>query len=297
MELRQMEYAVAVVEHGGFTRAADALFVSQPSLSQGVAKLETELGTPLFHRVGRRVVLTAAGEAFLEPARQVLRDVRTIRDAVGAVAGLGAGKLDLVALPTLAVEPAARLVAAFRRSHEGVTVRLVEPEDSDELVTFVRDGRCELGLTDLPGPPDLVAHPLGTQEIFAVCPPNTALRDEGGLAVGMLASMDLIATPPGTSTRRLVEEALASAAVHPRIVVETGQREAILPLVLAGAGTTFLPAPLAAEAARRGAVVASLTPRLGRKIGLLHRRGPLSPAARAFVAMALEDNHKDSQLR
>src|ERR1051326_5442830 len=109
MELRQMEYAVAVVEHGGFTRAADALFVSQPSLSQGVAKLETELGTPLFHRVGRRVVLTAAGEAFLEPARQVLRDVRTIRATVDAVSGLAAGQLDLVALPTLAVEPTARL--------------------------------------------------------------------------------------------------------------------------------------------------------------------------------------------
>src|SRR5438309_7753772 len=113
MDLRQMEYAVAVVEYGGFTRAASACYVSQPSLSQGVAKLEAELGTPLFHRVGRRVVLTSAGEAFLEPARQVLRDVRTIRDAVDAVAGVDAGQLDLVALPTLAVEPAARLVAAF----------------------------------------------------------------------------------------------------------------------------------------------------------------------------------------
>lgn len=287
-----MEYAVAVVDHGGFTRAADALYVSQPSLSQGVARLEAELGTTLFHRVGRRVVLTAAGEAFLEPARQVLRDVRTIRDAVGAVAGLAGGQLDLVALPTLAVEPAARLVAAFRRAHEGVAVRLVEPEDTDELAIFVRDGRCELGLTDLPAAPDLIAHELGTQEILAVCPPGTALRDGTHLAVGRLASMDLIATPPGTSTRRLVDEALASAAVHPRIVVETGHREAILPLVLAGAGTTFLPAPLAAEAARRGAVVASLKPRLGRKIGLLHRRGPLSPAARAFVSMALEENRE-----
>src|SRR4051812_6277723 len=85
MELRQIQYAVAVIDHGGFTRAAAALYVSQPSLSQGVANLEAELGTPLFRRVGRRVVLTAAGEAFQEPARQLLRDARTIREVVGAV--------------------------------------------------------------------------------------------------------------------------------------------------------------------------------------------------------------------
>src|SRR5258708_5231391 len=127
MELRQVQYAVAVIDHGGFTRAATALFVSQPSLSAGVANLEVELGTPLFNRLGRRVVLTAAGEAFQEPARQLLRDAGTLRDLVAGVAGLQAGHLDLVALPTLAVEPAARLVAEFRRAYPRVSERLVEP--------------------------------------------------------------------------------------------------------------------------------------------------------------------------
>src|SRR6266852_1752732 len=155
MELRQLEYAVAVIDHGGFTRAAAALYVSQPSLSQGVANLETELGTALFHRVGRKVILTAAGEAFAEPARQLLRDARTIRETVEAVSGLRAGSLDLVALPTLAVEPAARLVAAFRRAYAQVAVRLVEPEDVDALLSLVRDGRCELGLAELPVADDL----------------------------------------------------------------------------------------------------------------------------------------------
>src|SRR6266436_7205210 len=106
MELRQIQYAVAVIDHGGFTRAAAALYVSQPSLSQGVANLEAELGTPLFRRVGRRVVLTAAGEAFQEPARQLLRDARTIREIVGAVAGLQAGRLG---------EPAASALFEERR--------------------------------------------------------------------------------------------------------------------------------------------------------------------------------------
>lgn len=286
MELRQVQYAVAVIDHGGFSRAAAALFVSQPSLSQGVANLESELGTPLFHRVGRRVVLTAAGTAFQEPARRLLRDARTIRDAVGEVAGVRAGRLDLVALPTLAVEPAARLVAAFRRAHPQVAVRLVEPEDADALTAMVRDGRAELGFAELAPGDGLPTLALGSQEILAVCPPGTVLAGGGTLPVGRLADMDLIATPAGTSTRRLVDAAMASARVQARVAVETDQREALLPLVLAGAGTTFLPGPLAAEAERRGAVIAPLDPPLWRQIGIVRRDGPLSPAAAAFLALA-----------
>jgi len=286
MELRQVQYAVAVIDHGGFTRAAAALYVSQPSLSQGVANLETELGTPLFHRVGRRVVLTSAGEAFQEPARQLLRDARTLHDIVGAVAGLEAGRLDLVALPTLAVEPAARLVAAFRRAVPLVGVRLVEPEDSEALLAMVRDGRSELGFTEVSPGNDLESLDLGSQEILAVCPPGTRIRKGKRLPVARLASMALVATPPGTSTRRLVDEALASADIRTRVAVETDQREAILPLVLAGAGTTFLPAPLAAEAGRRGAIIASLDPPLVRRVGIVNRSAPLSPAASAFLALA-----------
>src|SRR6478672_6950180 len=102
MEIRQIEYVVGVVEHGGFTRAADALHVTQPALSEGIARLEAELGVTLFHRVGRRAVLSAAGDAFLEPARQLLRDRSVLTTSVAAVVGLDAGRLDLVALPTLA---------------------------------------------------------------------------------------------------------------------------------------------------------------------------------------------------
>src|SRR4051812_34312071 len=105
MDLRQLEYVVGVVDHGGFTRAATALHVAQPSLSQSVRTLERELGVELFHRVGRRAVLSAAGAAFVDGARQVLRDVATTRAAVAAVAGVEAGALDLVSLPTLTVEP------------------------------------------------------------------------------------------------------------------------------------------------------------------------------------------------
>ena len=94
------------------------------------------------------------------------------------------------------------------------------------------------------------------------------------------------AIPAGTSTRDLLDRALAAARVVPLIAVETSQREAIAPLVLGGAGTSFLPRSMADTLAAQGAVVARLVPGLSRTIGLLHRASPLTPGARAFVEMA-----------
>jgi DNA-binding transcriptional LysR family regulator len=286
MELRQVEYVVGVIDHGGFTRAAAELHVTQPSLSQGIRTLEAELGVALFHRLGRSVTLTSAGAAFEAPARQLLRDVRTVTAAVAAVRGMLAGTLDLVALPTLAVDPLSRLIGAFRSAHPAVAVRVVSPESAAGVVELIREGRCEVGLTELPVPDDLETERILSQEILAVCPPGTSFGAHDRLPVASLSGVDLVTTPPGTSTRRLVDEALAGASVTAKVAVETAHREAILPLVLAGAGTAFLPESLARAAAAQGAVVARLDPPMTRSIGTLHRRGPLSPAAAAFIELA-----------
>jgi len=285
MELHQLRYAIAVVDHGTFTAAAAACFVAQPSLSHAIATLERELGVELFHRIGRRVVLTAAGAAFVPAARETLRSLDTLRAEVDAVSGVVAGHLDLVAMPTLAVEPVTPLVGAFRKAHPGVLVRLAHPDDTHELVQRVRSGQSELGITELPAGGDrLVTRPLGRQELVAILPPGSPRPKR--LELGELARRPLVTLPVGTSTRDALDAALATAGAEPALAVETDQREAIVPLVLAGAGATVLPRPMAAAARRQGAVVVSLRPSLWRDLGLVHRRAPLSPAARAFVEMA-----------
>jgi DNA-binding transcriptional LysR family regulator len=286
MDLRRLRLFLAVVDEGGMTRAAEAGHVSQPSVSQAIRELEAELGTPLFHRAGRRVVLTAAGEALIEPARQVLRDVETGRAAVEAVAGLAAGRLDLVALPTLAVDPVAPLVGAFRLAHPGVDIALADPADADAVVDLVASGESELGITaEAVVDPGLTSHPLGRQDLLAVLPPGS--HASSTVAVATLARFPLVTAPPGTTTRTQLEDAFADAGVTPRIAVVTAQREAILPLVLAGAGATLFPRPLAEQAAALGAVVVALRPRLARPVHLFHRSGPLSPAATAFRELAI----------
>lgn len=142
-----------------------------------------------------------------------------------------------------------------------------------------QSGQRELGLaegTTLPA--GLTTHELSRQRLLVILPPG-ATRPR--LAVAEVGSVPFIAAPPGTSSRRLLGEALTGTRLSPRIAVVTAQREAILPLVLAGAGAALLPEPLAQVAARLGAVASD-----PRSIVLAHRTGLLAPAARRFLELA-----------
>jgi LysR family transcriptional regulator, carnitine catabolism transcriptional activator len=290
MDLRQLSYAVAVVDHGGFTRAAVALHVAQPSLSQSVRRLENELGAPLFLRVGRAVQLSDAGEAFLGPARRLLRDAEGLRALLGDRAALLAGTLDLVALPTAAVDPLAEMIGGFRRAYPNVLVRVAEPTGVEDLERMLLDGRCEVGLgeADRPTRDGLVVRPVVRQDLYAVFAHGSPTPPHGRITLRALAGHPLVLGRPGTSVRDLLDRAFAGVGRNAQVAVETGQRDAIAPLALAGAGVGVVPEPIARAASERGGVIALITPRLRRSLGLIHRGTDLSPAARAFLRLAVE---------
>ena len=290
MDTRRLQHFVAVVDHGGFTAAAKATFVSQPALSLAVKELEADLGTPLFDRIGRRVQLTAAGTALLGPARQVLRDLETGRAAVTAVSGLESGVLSLVCLPTLAADPTATLIGRFRRHHPGVRVDLAAPEDSRELFELVETGTSELGLTDALGVPDALEFTgLGSQVLVFILPPGTARVVSASATLVDFEDTLFVASPEGTSTRRLLDERLESVGLHPKLAVVSAQRDAILPLVLAGAGAALVPESTALVAEGLGAVIARPDPPAVRELALVYRAGALSPAAARFAELAIPD--------
>ena len=286
MDLMPLRYAVAVGEEGTFTAAAAACFVAQPSLSQAVRNLERELGVELFTRLPRRARPTAAGEAFLAAARRALHAVDAIRLEVAAVSGLISGHVDLVALPTLAQDPVAGIVGAFCVAHPGVTVRLAQPDGTADLLEAVRDGRSEIGIT-VGTPADdgrLVSRPLGRQEIVAVLPPGGPRRRR--ITAAALAAMPLVVQPVGTATRALLDDLLAAAGSPPIVAVETDQREAIVPLVSAGAGAAVLPRSMAVAAGADAVQVVSIHPVPWRRLVLVHRPGALSPAGAALAVLA-----------
>ena len=286
MDLRRLRLFLAVVDHGGFTAAAAAVHVAQPALSLGVRELERELDAILLVRSRKGIVLTPAGEALVEPARQAVRDVEIAVAAVAAVTGLLAGRVDVAALPTLAADPLAAITGRFRQAHPQVTVRIVATDDPTDLAQSIRSGHSEIGVTEQgPANAGLVEHAIADQELVAVCA-RTGDADPGVLDLATLSGVPLVLTPAGTSMRNLVDTALRDLGVTPLIAVETEQRDALVPLVLAGAGTAFVPRAIAEVASSQGAVVRGTHPELRRRVVLVHRAGTLSPAGAQFLVHA-----------
>jgi LysR family carnitine catabolism transcriptional activator len=203
MDSRKLRHFLAVADHGGFTAAAQAVYVSQPALSLAVKELEAEVGAALFTRSGRSVRLTAAGEAPLGPARQVMRDLSTGQAAVAAVSSLMAGHLSLASLPTLVADPLAPLVGTLRRHHSGVRIDLAAPEDTTELIDMVVSGSSELGVTEDHDLPDqLVSHGMGQQRLVLILPPGTAHDDGAPLRLRELGDTPFVAPLDGGLRRR-----------------------------------------------------------------------------------------------
>jgi DNA-binding transcriptional LysR family regulator len=182
------------------------------------------------------------------------------------------------------------MVGGFRQHHPGVRVDLAAPEDSDDLFTLVESGSCELGVTDAVDVPDsLAAVSLGTQELVFILPPGLASEGEDPLRALERAEVPLVVAPVGTSTRRLLDQQFRESGYEPPLAVVSAQREAILPLVVAGAGAALVPEAMAFIAEQFGAVVARPNPPAVRDLVLVHPLRPLSPAAARFIELNMSD--------
>ncbi|MPY99731.1 MAG: LysR family transcriptional regulator [Actinophytocola sp.] len=243
MHARQLEYFLAVVDHGGVNRAATALHV-EPSLSQAIRVLERDLGHDLFHRVGRQLVLTDARRALVGPARDVVRGLRTARASVESVGGLQTGQVEIAAMPSQTVEPLSGLITTFRRKHPHISVRIDAAFTPNEVVDRVRSGTVELGLFGSPHEPtaaDVDLLGLGRQRFVLIAPADGPFPPGNPVRHEQLAGQQLIVGQPGTGMRRLVEDIRASGVALSE-VVESEHREAILPLVINGVGLAVLDA-------------------------------------------------------
>jgi DNA-binding transcriptional LysR family regulator len=285
MERRQLEYFVAIVDHGGFTHAARALRVAQPSLSRAIGKLEHELGVELFHRVGRNAVLSNAGELMVERARLVLRDMDALRATAQAVGTSAAGRVDVAATSSSALEPVISTVAALRDRHPGVMVSTRSALSATEVVTMVLHGRCEVGVCasrERPAGRGLVTHHLRDEEFLVVAPPGTTLGSGNTVTRDDLRGLRFVVTKPGTAVRALFDQ-----IGDLTIAAEVGDRSVVLPMVLRGIGASLMPDGWRDLAQRAGAAVYSFSPRERLPQWLVHRSGPITPATQAFLDTTL----------
>lgn len=291
MEARQLGYFLAVVEHLNFGRAAEQLHIAQPSLSQAMSTLEREVGVPLFHRVGRGIVLSDAGAQLVEPARQVLRDLESAKAAVQSTQGLQRGRVELVSMPSPGIEPLTTLVRAFGEAHPAMSVSVTGVFAPDEVIHAVKSGQAELGLlgsATSPNTAGLLVLPLEDQPLVLMSPGTTDRAEgthPGRVSRAELAGLRLIVSREGSLMRQLVDDVLASG-VEAQIVVEVEHRTSILPMVLAGVGHAVMPASWSPLAERAGALVREVEPASYLRIALVTRKAALTPSAEAFVRIA-----------
>jgi len=290
--LQYLQYFVAAADSKSFTAAAEQLRVSQPSLSEGIRRLELDAMAPLFRRVGRGVVLTEPGAQLLVHARRILQDVADAGNSMKATRGLESGEVSIAAPPGLSVEPLTSLIGAFRVRFPGVTFSLYPADDGNRAVDAVRAGLCEVGIVDRHiKTSDLASHFLRNNEIVLVSPPGVGSTEP--VASHELAGRPFITSHRGTRTRALLDRIRESGVDIP-VVVETPHREAVVPLVLAGVGSAFLTGDIAADAQRRGATVQHMSPEITYAVHLIHLAPQLTRAGSAFIEFAL--HHREQHL-
>ncbi|MHA4853818.1 LysR family transcriptional regulator [Rhodococcus sp. MSC1_016] len=284
MDLHLVTYFVAVVDHGGITRAAQSLYISQPSLSQAIRTLERRLGVTLFDRTGRRLELTEAGRTLDVAARRILTDVERAKAKVAAVRELESGRVDVVTYSAFSIDPIVGLVRRFRRQYPRITVRIIDSDGPTGVLGALRRGEAELGVIDLSVDHSaLLSVPIGEQELVLAVPDQLAAALPDPVPRSALRQVPLIQDLGDKSDAALIFELLGENTDN--VVVDCSHPSATWDLVQRGAGATVLPR-VVAEQELRGVTIRSLSPRLTRPVGLVQRSGPSSPAAAAFVASA-----------
>jgi DNA-binding transcriptional LysR family regulator len=217
MELRQLEYLVAVVDSGGFTRAAECLHVAQPGVSAQIRRLEAELGEELLERAPRGVRPTAAGAALLPHARAALDAVAGAREAVQELRGLVRGQVSVGVVTACPAIELTDLLAAFHRAHPGVEVTLRE-EGSDRLVAALHEGRLDLAVIGSHGPPlpGLATLTLADETLVAaVAPGDPLLAGRGRAAASPAASAPTAPAPAAPAPAAPAPAAPAPAPAAP----------------------------------------------------------------------------------
>ncbi|MFJ1911144.1 LysR family transcriptional regulator [Streptomyces sp. NPDC088147] len=246
MELRHLEYFVAVAEERHFTRAAQRLMVSQSGLSASVRALERELGARLFVRSTRRVELTGAGHALLVEASRALASVRAGREAVAAVQGLLRGTLSVGTEQCVAGVHVPGLLARFRSEHPEVEIRLRQA-GSASLVDDVADGRLDLAFVAVSGavPEGVRLVPLASEPMVLLCHPDHPLAGAELAEWAELGGEVFVDFHEDWGARGLTDEAFAAARIERRVALEVNDVHSLIDLVGHGLGIAVVPRPIA----------------------------------------------------
>lgn len=240
IQLVQVEGFLEVARRGSVSRAAEALFITQPTLTARLHGLERELGTPLFLRTPHGMRLTDAGRAWVPFAERALRALSDGREALGQVLNASAGHLMIAAAPAVSTYVLPELLERFVAAHPRVEVS-VRTGHSENVVDLVLRDEVQLGLGRAIRRPDLELRPFHTEDLVLVCSPEHPFTKRAGVAMAEVAGQKLIMFDRTSSYYEITQAAFLSAGVSLRGLMELDSIEAAKKMVERGLGVALLP--------------------------------------------------------
>ena len=279
MDLRQLEIVKAIAETGSFTAAGARLHVSQSAISRQILLLEDEFHERLFVRLGRRVQITAAGEALLQLAHRVFNDIRDTSASITDRQKVLTGTINIVGGMTVCLYVFPPLIKEFRKHHPQVEIK-VATGGTQRLMRRVRTGQADLALLTLPvDDPALTSVPVLREELMLVMPAGHPLSNKDSVGVEALVGQPFIIFEQGSNTRRTLDEFFVREQIKPRIVTESENVEIIKSMVASGLGVAIVPFQSVERETRGGSLkVARIrAQQLVRETGWVYRSGEKVP--------------------
>lgn len=290
MELYLMKYVLAVADSGSFSLAAQTCHVGQPALSQQIARLEKELGVPLFYRKPRGSVLTEAGVEFVRHAREILQHVNSLEIEMALFSGLRRGSLNLGNITSLQCIDFGGMLSAFCHSYPDVSVNIVQ-QGTHGLLDLLQERKIDLAFINRPTdgmPSNLGFLKLGEDRYSLAVPRLHRLAGKSMASLLELKNERFIFHQNGQVASELCLSACRKAGFEPNIVCRSGSPTTGLYMVRGGLGVAFLPTEEFHSHTVDGVVELKLKERIVKEVGIAWRKDAVSPLVETLIQFAKE---------
>ncbi|WP_068617138.1 LysR family transcriptional regulator [Paenibacillus tuaregi] len=293
MELRQLEYFLAVCQELHFTRAAEQLGIAQPSLSQQIRLLEHEIGTPLFDRIGKKTMLTEAGRTLQHHCYNVFHELAEARASISELQGLGRGTLKIGALLSVVNYLLSGAAIAFNQRYPKIELSVLGLRTGD-IIQGIMKNELDMGIVYLPtAHEELVTVPLQQEElVFAVPAAFTFMEEMTGtdsVCLDWLERFPSVLLPESYHLRQFIDSKCRPLGFTPKPVIEMTTLESIVQMVAKGVGVTILPKTYLAQVSDANITVFPINqPSMVTEIGIVYRKNKhLCAATRVFMEQLL----------
>ncbi|MEH7305559.1 LysR family transcriptional regulator [Neobacillus drentensis] len=283
MELRELEYFMAICEELHFTRAAEKLGISQPALSRQMRTLEDKLGVRLFDRLGKKIAITEAGEILLEQSGNIFSNINSVYEQIEELQNVKKGKLIIGAMSEELSQLASEVFLELHRKWPQVQTKILM---SDNIEEKVFRNEIDIALTLMPVENEKLTNiPLYIEEYFLAVSDDHPLADRDIVELEEIRDLSLVLCPINHTCRKLIDAAFASVGFAIQPIIELTEVKSILSLVKAGIGATILPRTLL-DSENDGTlkVIKIENPAICKEIAIVHHKEKyIGYAARCFI--------------